>query len=159
MNVQKLYRRRLIPDECILLKDDIIVKANDEVIVTSWKTLNPKTTFQSGTSCFFLKEGIKVSKFYRADGSLYHWYCDIVDYAYDEKDNALTVIDLLADVIIQPDGFVKVVDLDELVEALDKNLITPETLKSVLLRVNKLLNTIYEGRFSELTAEMDSLNL
>ena len=28
MNVQKLYRRRLIPDECILLKDDIIIKAN-----------------------------------------------------------------------------------------------------------------------------------
>ena len=159
MNVQKLYRRRLIPDECILLKDDIIIKANDEVIVTSWKTLNPKTTFQSGTSCFFLKEGIKVSKFYCADGSLYHWYCDIVDYSYDESEAALTAIDLLADVIIRPDGFVKVVDLDELVEALDKNLITPETLKSVLLRVNKLLNTIYEGRFSELTAEMDNLSL
>ena len=159
MNVQKLYRRRLIPDECILLTDDIIVKSNDEVIVTRWKTLNPKTAFQSGTSCFFLKEGIKVSKFYRADGSLYHWYCDIVDYVYDESESALTAIDLLADVIIRPDGFVKVVDLDELVEALDKNLITPETLKSVLLRVNKLLNTIYEGRFSELTAEMDNLSL
>ena len=159
MNVQKLYRRRLIPDECILLKDDIIIKANDEVIVTSWKTLNPKTAFQSGSSCFFLKEGIKVSKFYRADGSLYHWYCDIVDYVYDGSEAALTAIDLLADVIIRPDGFVKVVDLDELVEALDKNLISADTMKSVLLRVNKLLTTIYEGRFPELTAEMDNPSL
>ncbi len=159
MHVQKLYRKRLIPDECILLKDDIIVKSNDEVIVTRWKTLNPKTAFQSGASCFFLKEGIKVSKFYRADGSLYHWYCDIVDYSYDEAENALTAIDLLADVIIQPDGFVKVVDLDELVEAMDKNLISADTMKSILLRVNRLLSIIYEGRFSELTAEMDKLNL
>ncbi|MBQ9135070.1 MAG: DUF402 domain-containing protein [Lachnospiraceae bacterium] len=159
MNVQKFYRRRLIPDECILLKDDIIVKSTDEVIVTSWKTLNPKTAFSHGASCFFLKEGIKVSKFYRADGQLYHMYCDIVDYDYNEAENALTAIDLLADVIISPDGFVKVVDLDELVEALDKNLISADTMKSVLLRVNKLLTTIYEGRFAELTAEMDTLNL
>ena len=159
MNVQKLYRRRLIPDECVLLKDDIIVKSTDEVIVTSWKTLNPKTAFQYGASCFFLKEGIKVSKFYRADGQLYLWYCDIVDYNYNEAENTLTAIDLLADVIIRPDGFVKVVDLDELVEAMDKNLISADTMKSILLRVNKLLTTIYDGRLSELTAEMDNLNL
>ncbi len=159
MHVQKLYRRRLIPDECILLKDDIIVKSTDEVIVTSWKTLNPKTAFQYGASCFFLKEGIKVSKFYRADGQLYHWYCDIVDYDYNEAENTLTAIDLLADVIIRPDGFVKVVDLDELVEALNQNLISTDTMKSILLRVNKLLTVIYDGRLSELTAEMDALHL
>ena len=90
---------------------------------------------------------------------MYHWYCDIVDYDYNETENALTVIDLLADVIISPDGFVKVVDLDELVEATDKNLISADTLKSVLLRVNKLLTCIYEGHFLDLTAEMDNLNL
>lgn len=159
MNIQTLYRKRLIPDECILLKDDIIVKANDEVIITRWKTLNPKTAFQSGTSCIFIKEGVKVSKFYRADASLYCWYCDIVDCTYDESAHSLTTTDLLADVIIQPDGFVKVVDLDELAEALDKNLISTDTLKSVLTRVNNLLTIIYDGRFAELTAEMDLLNL
>ena len=34
MTVSKLYRRRLIPAECILLKDDIILEQNDEIIVT-----------------------------------------------------------------------------------------------------------------------------
>lgn len=159
MKIQKLYRRRLIPDECILLKDDTILKATDEVIITSWKTLNPKTAFQYGVSCFFLKEGIKVSKFYRADGQLYHWYCDIVDYAYDEENQALTATDLLADVIIKPDGFVKVADLDELADALDKNLISVQTLQSVLLRVNKLLTLIYDGHFSLLTDELERLHL
>ena len=46
-------------------------------------------------------------------GSLLYWYCDIVEYEYRPEDNSLTSLDLLADVIICPDGFVKVIDLDE----------------------------------------------
>ena len=37
MNSPILYRRRLIPDECIPLKDDIILECTSERIVTSWK--------------------------------------------------------------------------------------------------------------------------
>ena len=44
-NELQIYRKRLIPEECILLKDDIIVEQNDDYILTKWKTLNPKTTF------------------------------------------------------------------------------------------------------------------
>jgi hypothetical protein len=73
MSTLQLYRKRLIPAECLLLKDDVIVEANDEVVITSWKTLNPKTTFDHGCSCYFLKEGYKVSKFYRADNTLLYW--------------------------------------------------------------------------------------
>ena len=80
MNISKIYRKRIIPAECILLKDDIIVMQDDEVIITKWNTLNPKTTFSHGCSCFFLNDGIKVSKIYRSDNSLLHWYCDIVEY-------------------------------------------------------------------------------
>ena len=86
----KIYRKRLIPAECILLKDDVIVKQTDDMIITTWKTLNPKTTFDHGCSCYFLKEGYKLSKFYRSDNSLLYWYCDIVDYSYDKAQNALT---------------------------------------------------------------------
>ena len=64
MQISKLYRQRLIPAECILLKDDIIVAQDDEVIITKWNTLNPKTEFSHGCSCYFLKEGLKVSKMY-----------------------------------------------------------------------------------------------
>ena len=42
-NELQIYRKRLIPEECILLKDDIIVEQNDDYILTKWKTLNPKT--------------------------------------------------------------------------------------------------------------------
>ncbi len=150
-----LYRRRIIPDECIRLKDDVILECNEERIVTSWKAIRPKKDLHHGYSCYFLKEGFKVSKFYYEDGRLLYWYCDIVDYDYSETDNRLIVTDLLADVIIYPDGFVKVVDLDELVTALESRSISLDTLKSSLNKLDKLLHIIYEKNFDILTKEIE----
>ena len=150
MNNPILYRKRIIPDECIHLKDDIITFINDERIVTKWNTLRPKKDLHHGYSCYFLKEGFKVSRFLKEDDSLLYWYCDIVDFDYDEKTNILTITDLLADVIIYPDGFVKVVDIDELVQALDERSISLETLKVSLKKLDKLLNIIYSGNFDSL---------
>lgn len=154
-----LYRKRLIPNECIPLKDDILVSRNEDVIVTKWNTLNPKTAFRYGASCYFLKRGIKVSKFYRADDSLFCWYCDIVRYDFSEKDAVLTVTDLLADVILYPDGSMKVADLDELAEAFEQGLISSGELTLSLKQLNDLLTTIYEDRFCELQAELEKLGL
>lgn len=145
-----LYRRRIIPEECVLLKDDIILSCDEERIVTSWQALHPKKDLHHGCSCYFLKEGFKVSKFCCEDGSLLYWYCDIVAYDYHASDNSLIVTDLLADVIIYPNGYVKVVDLDELVTALESRSISLDTLKSCILRLNTLLQIIYSGRFDTL---------
>lgn len=147
MDKPVLYRKRLIPDECIELKDDRILRCDEDIIVTAWRALHPKPDLDHGYSAYFLKEGIKVSQFLNADGSLLYWYCDIVDYDFDELKNRLTVTDLLADVVIYPDGFVKVLDLDELVKAARGSLIREDTLHSVLLRVDELLTTIYNGGF------------
>ena len=54
MTYPALYRRRLIPDECILLKDDIVLEWNEDRIVTSWKALHPKKDLHHGSSCYFL---------------------------------------------------------------------------------------------------------
>ncbi len=159
MHISSLYRRRLIPAEHTLLKDDVIVFLDDEVLITKWKTLKPKTEFTHGCSCYFLNRGIKVSKIYRGDGSLLHWYCDIVEYSYHEEEASLTVTDLLADVIISPDGRMKVVDLDELAEAAERGLITKEQLTSCLRNLNQLLTLVYQGRFDRLQARLDELGL
>jgi len=159
MNHLQLFRKRLIPAECIPLKNDIIVEANQEVIITKWNTINPKTTFDHGCSCYFLEEGYKVSKFYRSDGSLLYWYCDIVDYDLNEKENILTVTDLLADVIIYPDGRVKVMDLDELADAFDSGLITPELLSAGLRRLHNLLSLIDRDKFDRLQEHLNKLGL
>lgn len=150
-----LYRRRIIPDECIPLKDDVILSCTEDHIITSWQALHPKKDLHHGRSCYFLKEGFKVSKFCYEDGSLLYWYCDIVDYNYTSSDNTLIVTDLLADVIIYPDGFVKVVDLDELVTALESRSISLDTLKSGLQKLDKLLQIIYAGNFDTLKAYVE----
>ncbi len=158
MKPLQIYRRRIIPPECILLKGDEIIKANDEVVITKWNTLRPKNDFSHGCSCYFLKQGIKVSKFYCHDNSLLYWYCDIVDYAFDSSENTLIVTDLLADVIVYPNGTIKVVDLDELADALDKGLISASLMSLCLKRLNNLLTLIYRDKFDRLQSYLDSLD-
>ena len=145
-----LYRRRIIPEECILLKDDVIISCAEDRIVTTRQAVHHKKDLHHGSSCYFIKEGFKVSKFCREDDTLLYWYCDIVDFNYNPSENTMIVTDLLADVIIYPDGFVKVVDLDELVTALESRSLSLDTLKSSLLRLDKLLSIIYSGGFDNL---------
>lgn len=152
-----LYRKRLIPEECILLKDDRILVRDDDKIITGWHTIKPRKDLHHGYSCYYLQEGFKVSKFYREDGSLLYWYCDIVSYEHEQDTDTYIVTDLLADVIVYPDDFVKVVDIDELVTALDEKLITQETLKTSLMNLNRLLEIIYAGKFSRLQAPIEQV--
>ena len=149
-----LYRKRILPDECIPLNDDEIIYINERIVVTSWKTLHPRHEFDHGQSCYFLQEGYKVSRFLRSDNTLVYWYCDIIDYQYDEEKNAYTFRDLLADVIVMPDGFVKVVDLDEFEQALEAESLTGMDVRKALRSLSKLLNIIYDGHFESLTREI-----
>jgi len=151
MNYPLLYRKRIIPNECILLKDDEILCWDEDHIVTRWNALRPKKDLHHGYSCYFLKEGYKVSKFYRADNSLLYYYCDIITHEFVPAENKLIVTDLLADVIVYPDGFVKVVDLDEMVPALESDNISMPQLKSALTSCSRLLEIIYDGDLHKLT--------
>ena len=144
----KLYRKRIIPNECIHLKEDIIIFQDESLIITKWNALKPKKELHHGFSCYFLKEGYKVSSFFCKDNSLLYWYCDIVEYEFDYTNNALIVTDLLADVIIYPNGFVKVMDLDEMITALEHNGLSIRQLKYALLSLNNLLQIIYENKFN-----------
>lgn len=151
----KLYRRRIIPEECIALEDDVILHADTEVIITKWNTLRPKKTLHHGYSCYFMERGYKVSKFYDHDNKLISWYCDIIEYDYRKEDNAYIFTDLLVDVIVYPDGFVRVVDLDELADAIRDGLLTPEQIQKALRRTDKLLSVIYKGTFGKLQQYVD----
>lgn len=146
----RLYRKRIIPEECVFLKDDVILYRDKEVIVTRWNTLHPKKTLHHGYSCYFLERGFKVSKFYDHDNRLISWYCDIISHTYDETEDTYVFTDLLADVIVYPDGFVRVVDLDELADAFRDGLIDSDQLQTALRHLDKLLSLIYKGAFPRL---------
>ena len=151
----KIYRKRMIPDECILLKDDIILETTQDFIITQWKTLKPRRDFHHGYSCYYLKLGYKISKFYREDNTLLYWYCDIVDYLYKKEENSLLVTDLLADVVIYPDGYIKVLDINELAVALEKKLCEPQVIIQALNKLDQLLNTIYDDKFYTLSVQIE----
>ncbi len=150
MNDLKLYRRRIIPDECILLEEDEILYHDPEVIITKWNTIRPKKTLHHGYSCYFIDRGYKVSKFYDHDNNLISWYCDIIEHTYDPKEKTYVFTDLLIDVIVYPNGFVRVVDLDELADAQRDGLITQAQMQLALRRCDKLLSLIYKGAFPKL---------
>lgn len=154
MDYPVLFRKRLIPDECIKLKDDTILYMDDNIIVTSWKTLKPRKDFHHGYSCYFLKEGYKVSQFLKEDGSLVYWYCDIVTYLWDRPQNTLTVVDLLADVTVDPDGKMNVLDIDELCEAKEKLLISENQFFISVKQLGALIKLIQDNNFSTLTDQL-----
>ena len=142
-----LFRKRIIPNECVELKDDIILHMDKNMLVTKWKTLKPRSDFHHGYSLYLFDEGIKVSKFLREDGSLYYWYCDIVEYDNDPEKNELVVTDLLVDITIDSDNRLNVLDVDELTTAYEKGLITDEQFHLSVKRLGDLLSSVHSGKF------------
>jgi len=155
-----LYRKRLIPDECICLKNDDIIVQNTTQIITIWKTLHPKNEFAKGISYYVIDKGWKISKFYSNLDELVYIYCDIIDTFYDEKADSYIFTDLLADVIIENNGDVKVIDLDELGIALEAGIISSQLIVTALNRLDDLLTTIYSGEVQKYINTLDQyLNL
>lgn len=152
-----LYRKRYLPDEVIFLKDDVILKHTNEIIVTKWDTLKPRCDIKRGLSAYFLNEGYKVSKIYGPNDTLVYWYCDIIDTVYNERENSYIFHDLLADVLIYPDGMVKVVDLQEIGDLLEKGAITEAMCIKALRTTDKLLSVIYSGGFHSLQRVVEDL--
>lgn len=152
-----LYRKRLIPNECIHLKDDEIISIDNNTIITRWSTLHPKNEFSHGSSYYCLENGWKISKFFNTANELIYIYCDIIDTAYDESSDTYVFTDLLADVIIENNGFVRVVDLDELADACSQGIISNDMLVTSLHRLNSLLNIIYSGEFKKYIQKLDTI--
>ena len=155
MGKLKLYRKRFIPNEIIHLKDDIIEYIDEQIIITSWKTLRPRSDFAGGRSCYFLDEGYKVSRFLDEDGKLVYTYCDIISTEYNKAAYEYIFSDLLIDVVVYKDGSVKVLDLGEIPEALERRLITIELAKIALSTTDRLLGIIYSGKLNELTKYLE----
>lgn len=158
MGEMVLYRQRLIPAEKIKLENDIVVHKNDEYIVTKWETLKKRGDFSHGCSIYDMGCNVKISKFFDENNELKYYYCDIVDIAV--TDNEYVVLDLLADVIVNPDlQNYKVVDLDEFGEALKLGLINSSMVGIGLERLDNLLKMIYNGEFEKYIKIFEEYNL
>lgn len=151
----EIYRKRLIPDECVHLKSDQILLQSETRLLTSWDTLRPKSEFARGLSLYLIDKGWKISKFYDAENQFVYWYCDIIKTDYTKETDTYVFTDLLADVIIEPDNTVRIVDLDEFEPAFEKGLIDARDILMSLRQLNELLEVIYGGHFSDYIAEIE----
>ena len=142
-----LLRKRFIPCEITNISSDDLLFRNDRLLVTRWKSIKPRADFYGGISYTFLKEGIKLARFYNEQGIFLYWYCDIIDVLYDEEKDEYTFEDLLVDVKILPGGTIKVLDTDELAEALEKGLITAEQACMALRTLDRVLKLVYNNEF------------
>lgn len=142
-----LYRKRFIPNEIVHLKDDIILHYENNLIITKWNTLKPRPDTARGISAYYIDLGFKVSKIYDKNDNLVYWYCDIITTDSFQNEQSIIFEDLLVDVVVYEDGFIKVLDVGELAQALDKDLITPSQLKRALHILDNLLQIIYTGQF------------
>lgn len=147
MNKPTILRKRYIPFETVDISGDELILRNDELLVTRWKPIKKRSDVSYGVSYTFLKEGYKVSKFFGPEGEFKYWYCDIIDVDYDSSTDKYTLIDLLLDVKIMPDGCVIVMDSDELAEAIEKKIITIEEACTSLKILSKVLEMAYAGKF------------
>lgn len=149
----QLYRKRHIPEECVLLKNDRILHLDASSLVTAWNVLKPRSDFASGISLFNFEKHWKITRVAKADGSLYHWYCDImkVHFSEDKETNTTTCLmeDLLIDIVIEADGSVHVLDLDEAADAFERGLISGADLTLALNAADTLLRIIRNGEFAE----------
>lgn len=142
-----VLRKRYIPSETVDITGDELVLRDDSVLVTRWKPIRERQDISGGVSFTFLKEGYKISKFLGPSGEFKYWYCDIISVLYDEQEDKYTLVDLLLDVKILPDGTVEVLDADELAEALEKNIVTKEEACMSLNILDKILKMAYAGKF------------
>lgn len=150
----RIFRKRFFPNENIEM-NDAIVYLDDKKLVTKWKAIRPKPDLSYGVSCFFIEEGIKISKFYREDGTLLYWYCDIGECILDKNRDMFTFVDLLADVIIYPNGRVRVVDLSESADVFESGDIGKSDICKMLRRLDYLLEVIDNGDFKLMQNELE----
>ena len=151
-----IYRKRIIPNENLRLDRDTVLYADEKMMVTGWNTINPRKDIDHGYSLYLPDEGFKISKFLKKDGSLYKWYCDIVEFYFDKEENSVTTLDLLLDITVNANGEIHLLDMDELAEAHKKGLIDDELLHKALTRADKLLKAAYSGSFKKYTEMLDS---
>ncbi|GHU58019.1 hypothetical protein AGMMS49975_24280 [Clostridia bacterium] len=144
----EIYRKRLIPNEIIHLKDDRIISVTRDAIVTEWEALRQRSDFRYGTSRYCINEGYKISKMYTKDKEYVYTYCDII--RTEQEDNRYVFWDLLVDVVIMPDNSVKVLDLNELHTAYKNDVLSLDDLFFALDTTDRLLKKIYAGELEAL---------
>ena len=150
-----IHRKRYIPYEVIDISSDELLKRDEDIIITRWNPIKPRKDIKKGVSYTFLKEGYKISRFYDTNGDFSYWYCDIIDIKYNQDSDTYELVDLLLDVRINKDWSLRVLDANELAEALENKIISIDEVCKALKTLDKILTMVYEENFPPIVCRDD----
>ena len=151
-----LYRRRFIPDECVHLTKDTLWLVSEDLILTSWHVIRPRNDISGGISAFYPRLGFRISKVFAPDHSLVHWYNDICK--VELQDHKILYTDLLLDVLVKPDGSIRLLDADEYADALSAGLLTTEDAAAAMRGLQRLMDAIHDGSFVKFTEPIEEVH-
>lgn len=146
--VPEMERERVFLGETNLLKEDVMIYRDNELLVVRWDTINRNKVFAKGISFYFPEEKIKVSALFDKDGGLVKYYCEVVEADYNKDSDKYVFRDLIVDVDLYEDGTYEELDEDQLKIALedDENeIITPEKSREILRVKDNIIRKIHEG--------------
>lgn len=147
MNKPIILRKRFIPPETIDISNDELIYRDGNVLITRWTAIKPRPDISAGVSYTFSNDGYKISRFYNGDRKFAFWYCDIVEVLYEEETDTYTIVDLLLDIKVMGDGAVKILDIEELAEAVNCGYITNSQAAYALKSLDNLIKMINRGDF------------
>lgn len=137
-----VIRKRLIPFEEVDISGDEQLYFDGAVLITRWFPIKPRKDVGWGISHTCVDEGYKVSAFYDRAGNFKYWYWDIIDTVFYPEEHKLVVRDLMVDVVADAQLNVRILDRDEVDEALKLGLITPGEVAYIERVTDKILEKI-----------------
>lgn len=68
---------------------------------------------------YFVRKGYTISKVFRRNGEFLYYYCDVMEMRQVGR-YRYVMVDLLFDLIVEPEGHYKVIDVDEFADSVEK---------------------------------------
>lgn len=170
----KMKKKRLIYDECTVItsKRYVQMKIDNEIFkgITAMlyidKVSMPHIWNFNGEKIVVCDSGMKWLQMLLDDGAyvitaminmrneIELWYIDMIASHGIDEDDIIYFYDLYLDLIVYPEGTIKVDDMDELIEAFEKNIITKDLYELAL----KTSESLQDGILKDIS-QLEKLSL
>jgi predicted RNA-binding protein associated with RNAse of E/G family len=145
-----------LPDKVLDLYDDLVFRSEKVVVgrarIRSANSVvfDGKVVLASGYGIVYfemMRKWFSVGKIWNSEGQHTGYYCDIITPPRVLEDGVVEVTDLFLDLWVAPDLRYKVLDEEELEDALKKGWITKRLYEAAKKEVKKLVALVEQGRF------------
>ncbi|MGD0495043.1 MAG: DUF402 domain-containing protein [Candidatus Bathyarchaeia archaeon] len=145
-----------LPDNVLDLHDDLVYRSKEIIVGKSQirsansVVFDGKTVMASGYQIVYfemMRKWFSVGKIRDLDGKHTGYYCDIITPPRLLEDGVVEITDLFLDLWVSPDLRYKVLDEEELENALEKGWIEKQLYEKSRIELQKLVTSVKRGDF------------